>query len=59
MPVRARSWSVRVVELVLQPIEAEATTASGAGRYEPTQSRTTARNGRRGRSLATQAGMWR
>ena len=45
------------VELVLQElIEAEATEAIGAGRYERTQSRTTARNGHRGRLLATQAG---
>ena len=45
------------VELVLQElIEAEATEAIGAGRYERTHSRTTARNGHRGRLLATQAG---
>ena len=45
------------VELVLQElIEAEATAAIGAGRYERSPSRTTARNGHRGRLLATQAG---
>ena len=45
------------VELVLQElIEAEAAAAIGAGRYERTQSRTTARNGHRSRLLATQAG---
>ncbi len=44
-------------ELVLQEmIEAEAAAASWAGRYERTHSRTTARNGHRGRLLATQAG---
>ena len=45
------------VELVLQElIEAEATEAVGAGRYERTHSRTTARNGHRGRLLSTHAG---
>ena len=45
------------VELVLQElIEAEATVAIGAGRYERTAGRTTARNGHRGRLLATHAG---
>ena len=45
------------VRLVLQElIEAEATEAIGAGRYERSDSRTTARNGHRARLLATQAG---
>ena len=45
------------VELVLQElIEAEATEAIGAGRYERTDERVTARNGHRPRLLATQAG---
>ena len=45
------------VELVLQElIEAEATAVIGAGRYERSEMRTTARNGHRPRLLATQAG---
>ena len=45
------------VELVLQElIEAEATEAIGAGRYERSEHRVTERNGHRGRLLATQAG---
>ena len=45
------------VELALQDlIEAEATEAIGAGRYERTEARVTARNGHRPRLLATQAG---
>ncbi|MYB24014.1 MAG: IS256 family transposase [Acidimicrobiia bacterium] len=45
------------VELVLQElIEAEATEAIGAGRYERTDARVTARNGHRARLLATRAG---
>ena len=45
------------VELVLQElIEAEATEAIGAGRYERTEARVTARNGHRPRLLATRAG---
>ena len=45
------------VELVLQElIEAEATEAIGAGRYERTDERVTARNGHRPRLLATRAG---
>jgi len=43
--------------LVLQAlIEAEATQQIGAGRYERTASRTTHRNGSRGRLLSTKAG---
>ena len=45
------------VELVLQElIEAEATEAIGAGRYERTDARITERNGHRPRLLATGAG---
>ncbi len=45
------------VELVLQElIEAEATEAIGAGRYERSEMRVTERNGHRSRLLATQAG---
>ena len=45
------------VELVLQElIEAEATEAIGAGRYERSDMRVTERNGHRSRLLATQAG---
>ena len=45
------------VELVLQElIEAEATEAIGAGRYERSTDRVTERNGHRPRLLATQAG---
>ena len=45
------------VELVLQElIEAEATEAIGAGRYERSAGRVTERNGHRPRLLATQAG---
>ena len=45
------------VELVLQElIEAEATAAVGAGRYERSEARTTARNGHRSRLLATRRG---
>ena len=45
------------VELVLQElIEAEATEAIGAGRYERSDVRVTERNGHRSRLLATQAG---
>jgi transposase-like protein len=45
------------VELVLQAlIEAEASEAIGAGRYERTESRTNQRNGLRDRLLATKAG---
>ena len=45
------------VELVLQElIEAEATEAIGAGRYERSETRVTERNGHRPRLLATQAG---
>ena len=46
--------SVRVVMQEL--IEAEATEAIGAGRYERTESRVTERNGSRPRLLTTQAG---
>ena len=45
------------VELVLEElIEAEATAAIGAGRYERSEARTVQRNGHRPRLLATQAG---
>jgi putative transposase len=45
------------VRMVMQElIEAEATERIGAARYERTESRTTERNGARGRLLATQAG---
>ena len=45
------------MRLVFQElIEAEATEAIGAGRYERSEARTTERNGHRGRLLATQAG---
>ena len=45
------------VELVLQElIEAEATEAIGAGRYERSDTRVTERNGHRSRLLATRAG---
>ncbi len=45
------------VELVLQElIEAEATEAIGAGRYERSEARITERNGHRPRLLATRAG---
>jgi putative transposase len=47
----------RGVELVLQAlIEAEATEHIGAGRFERSETRTTQRNGHRGRLLATKAG---
>ena len=46
--------AVRLVRQEL--IEAEATEAIGAGRYERTEARVTERNGHRGRLLATQAG---
>ena len=45
------------VRMVLQElIEAEASEVIGAARYERTSTRTTQRNGHRGRQLSTQAG---